>query len=159
MFSLHRFGKGTAIALTFSAIAAPAASAMTIGGIPTQASARHAVAVHRPVGAAPTPNYLAQAHQLKTGSSRLFYRNESEKQLAAALSPAPTYSRQDKQLVPSSPAPAPVNAVPTTNPSGGIDWTYAGLGAGGGVALLLAIGGGLAASQRRTRRAPAPVTS
>jgi hypothetical protein len=134
MFSLHHFGKGTALALTLGAIAAPAASAMPIGGIPTQATARHAVAVHRPVGA--TPNYVA-----------------------ADLAPAPIYSRQDKQLIPSSPAPAPVNAVPTANPSGGIDWTYAGIGAGGGVALLLAIGGGLAASQRRTRRAPAPVTS
>ena len=159
MFSLHHFGKGTAVALTFGAIAAPAASAMPIGGLPTQAAARHALAVHRPIGAAPTPNYSAQAHQLKTGSSRLFYRNVSEKQLAAELAPAPAYSRQDKQLVPSSPAPAPVNAVPTAIPSGGIDWTTAGISAGGTVALLLAVGGGLAASQRRTRRAPAPVTS
>lgn len=70
---------------------------------------------------------------------------------------AAAYTRQDKQLVPSSPSQAPVNAVPPSAPAAtpieGFDWGDAGIGAAGGLAIsVVGIGGALALSQRRTRR-------
>lgn len=69
---------------------------------------------------------------------------------------AAVYTRQDKQLVPSSPSQAPVNTVPpstpATTPSEGFDWGDAGIGAAGGLVIsVVGIGGALALSQRRTR--------
>lgn len=112
MFSFHKISKATALALAVGAIAAPAAGAMPIGGIPSQT--RHV-----------TPTALAPG-------------------LA-------TYSRQDKQVVPSWPAPVSAPVAPrASTPSGGFDWTYAGIG--GALALaMLGIGGAVAISQRRTR--------
>lgn len=68
---------------------------------------------------------------------------------------AVVYTRQDKQLVPSS--PSNVNAAPASTPAGtgsdGFDWADAGIGAAGGLMIsIVGIGGALAVSQRRTRR-------
>jgi hypothetical protein len=82
-----------------------------------------------------------------------------QQQLQAAARPPAgqlKYARQDKQLVPSSPSQAPVNAVPPSapaaTPSEGFDWGDAGIGAAGGLVIsVVGIGGALALSQRRTR--------
>ncbi len=77
--------------------------------------------------------------------------------------PAAVYSRQDKSIVPST-APsrtagiakttAPPAVVRVQAPASGFDWGDAGIGAAGGLALsMIGLGGALAASQRRTRRA------
>jgi hypothetical protein len=68
-----------------------------------------------------------------------------------------SYTRQDKQLAPSSPSQPAVNAAPASapagSPSGGFDWADAGIGAAGGLAIsIVGIGGALALSQRRVRR-------
>jgi hypothetical protein len=58
--------------------------------------------------------------------------------------------------------PASPTIVRVVTPTGGFDWSDAGIGAGVGVALsLIALGGALAVSQRRTRvsRGSAAVTS
>lgn len=80
----------------------------------------------------------------------------------AQTAPAPAYSRQDKQLIPSSPSQSPVAAPAApraTTPSGGFDWTYVGIGAGGGLVLLLGAGGALTVAQRRRVTASAVATS
>jgi hypothetical protein len=82
-----------------------------------------------------------------------------QQQLQAAARPAAghsKYTRQDKQLVPSSPSQAPVNTVPPSTPAAtpteGFDWGDAGIGAAGGLVIsVVGIGGALALSQRRTR--------
>jgi hypothetical protein len=73
---------------------------------------------------------------------------------------AAVYSHPDKSLVPvdsSAPFTGP-SSRPRVPPavvqihSNGFDWGDAGIGAAGGLALsMIALGGGLAASQRRTR--------
>ena len=81
---------------------------------------------------------------------------------------SPTYSQQDKQLVPSSPTQAPVTARPTvvrvSNPisrfgpppafgfRGADNLGEAALGAGAVVFVILGIGGAPALLQRRTRK-------
>ncbi len=149
MFSTQHITKVTAVGLVVGAIAAPAASAMPIGGISTQAS------LHRAPAARQT-NYMARAQQLKGGGSRLYYRNMSVGQLAADLAPPPSFSRQDKQLVPNSPTQTPTTiavAVRHASPSAGSDWTYAAIGAGGALTVaLIGLGGALAISQRRSRK-------
>lgn len=134
MFSAQNITKLTVVGLAVGAFAAPAASAMPFGGIPSQASA----AQRAP--ATPQANYLAQARQLKAGSARLYYRNVTAKQLAADLAKSPN----------ATPVTVPV-AVRHANPSStGNDWAYAGIGAGGAMVLvLLAIGGPLALQRRR----------
>jgi len=77
--------------------------------------------------------------------------------------PASVYNRQDKSIVPST-APttiagitkttAPPAVVTVQAPASGFDWGDAGIGPAGVLALaLICLGGALAASQRRTRRA------
>ena len=69
--------------------------------------------------------------------------------------PRALYSRQDKSLVPLNDPPRAVVRVEA--PASGFDWGDAGIGAAGGFALsMIGLGGALALSQRRTRRAPAP---
>ena len=85
---------------------------------------------------------------------------------AANPTPATVYSRQDKSIVPAtSPSttaasPAKVSAQPVVTvqaPANGFDWGDAGIGAAAGFALsMIGLGGALAVSQRRTRRAPTP---
>lgn len=154
MFSPHQITKGAALALAVGAVAAPAASAYPIGDNGTQAPAHAAPAVRTAsLGAHPiTPPFL--------------------------------YWQQDKQFVPSRPAPPATNpaALPpgtgmgqtgaaaayvaahrlhtpaqvspaALSPAGSFDWGDAGIGAAGGLALaMLGVGGGLAFSQRRSRR-------
>jgi hypothetical protein len=136
MFSPQHIAKGTAIALTLGAVAAPAASA---GPIADNAAAqlRHTQVVSTVTGSHPFgPNRPVP--------------------VAAKPLPSLTFSRQDKQLVPRSEPLTPVSTstpvVRVSNPTGGFDWADAAIGAGGGVALsILGIGGALAL-QRRSRK-------
>ena len=134
MISPKHITKLTAVGLVVGAFAAPAASAMPFGGIPTQASLHRA-----PVGWLLDPSAF--------GSS---------------------YSRQDKQLVPSSPTQTPVTARPTvvrvSNPisrfgpprafgfRGPDNLGEAALGAGAVVFVILGIGGAPALLHRPTRK-------
>ncbi len=68
----------------------------------------------------------------------------------AAHQPGAVYSRQDKSLLaPNDPPPA---VVRISSPGSGFDWSDAGIGGAGGFALsMIAIGGALVISPRRTR--------
>ena len=67
----------------------------------------------------------------------------------AAQHPRAVYSRQDKSLV--APNDSPPAVVRISSPGAGFDWSDAGIGAAGGFALsMIAIGGALVVSQRRT---------
>jgi hypothetical protein len=82
---------------------------------------------------------------------------------AGKHAPAAVYSRQDKSIVPSTAptttasiaqasAPPPIVRVQAT--AGGFDWGDAGIGAAGGLALsMIGLGGALAVSENRARRA------
>ena len=126
MLSLNHITKGTAVALALGAIAAPVATA--------------------------GPN----ADQLAT-QVRHVHPVSVSKQVSPAAPLA--YARQDKQLAPrnapSLPSQGPiVPAAPrAATPGSSFDWGDAGIGAAGGVVLsIIGIGGGLALTQRRTRR-------
>jgi hypothetical protein len=57
---------------------------------------------------------------------------------------------------PSTHADSPATIVVATAHDGGFDWGDAGIGAAGGLGLtIVAVGGALTVSQRRTRRRPA----
>lgn len=81
----------------------------------------------------------------------------------AAIRAAPAYGRQDKSmqgvLVPTSVKQSAAPLVPIqASPSRGFDWSSAGIGAGGGLAVaIIALGGGLVVSQRRARTRRTPV--
>jgi hypothetical protein len=68
--------------------------------------------------------------------------------------PATVYSRPDKSMIRvTTPETAPEAVVRIQTPSNGFDWGDAGIGAAGGLALsVIAVGGALAVSQRRSRR-------
>jgi hypothetical protein len=69
---------------------------------------------------------------------------------SAAHHPRALYSRQDKSLV--APNDPPAAVVQVQAPNSGFDWSDAGIGAAGGFALsMIAIGGALVVSPRRTR--------
>ena len=80
----------------------------------------------------------------------------SEGPIAAKPAPAALYSRQDRSMIPTT-APSTTAApivVRVTSPSTGFDWGDAGIGAAGGIALsMVGLGGALAVSQNRARRA------
>jgi hypothetical protein len=160
MFSPHNIAKGTTVALALGAIAAPAASAMPIGGIPTTAG--------------PAPAQLTGSHPF--GPNRTVPVAAATPTAVLHRAPAgwrldpsafhPTYSRQDKQLVPSSPTQAPAPAAPTvvssSTPNSGFEWGDAAIGAGGGIVLsIVAIGGalGIQRSRKATIRTSAPVAA
>ena len=131
MFSPQSITRVTAIALAAGAVAAPVATARPARLAPGQSVAAISVSQQRQLSAATQP----------------------------AASPATPlkYTRQDKQVVPSSSSQTPVNATPTSPPtataSDGFDWADAGIGAAGGLAIsIVGIGGALALSQRRARR-------
>ena len=129
MFSPKHIIRVTGVALVACAVAAPTALARPARYTPPTFGRHVALASSATPAAKSTPPAQAQA---------------------------PTYSRQDKQLVPSSPTQAPAPAAPTvvssSNPNGSFDWSDAAIGAGGGVALsIIAIGGALGL-QRRSRR-------
>jgi hypothetical protein len=128
MFSAQSITRVTAIALTVGAVAAPVATARPARMAPRQSVAAISVSQQRQL--------QAKQHQAST---------------------PPVYSRQDKQLAPSSSSQTPVNAAasspPTATASDGFDWGDAGIGAAGGLAIsIVGIGGALTLSQRRTRR-------
>lgn len=138
MFSPQRITRATAVALAAGVIAAPAASAMPIGGIPPQ-TAKPVVAMsahfNHPLGG---PNHGVPVAANPLGS--------------------PTYSQQDKQTA--TPTVLPVSNHPigrfgppqlfvTRGPDNSGE---AALSAGAGVLLILGVGGALALSERRTRK-------
>ena len=101
-------------------------------------------------------------------SARPAVYSPQEKALVSAQSAATqttgVYNRQDKSLVANDSQPTPsatIAKVSSTQPvvrvltpSNGFDWGDAGIGAAGGLALsIIGLGGALAVSQRRTRRA------
>ena len=131
MFSPQRITRVTAIALTAGAVAAPVATARPARMAPRESVAAISVSQQRQLSAATRP--------------------------AASPAGALKYTRQDKQLAPSSSSQTPVNAAPPSPPtataSNGFDWGDAGIGAAGGLAIsIVGIGGALALSQRRARR-------
>jgi hypothetical protein len=132
MFSPQSITRVTAIALAAGAVAAPVATARPARMAPRQSLAVISVSQQRQL--------QAKQHQAST--------------------PA-VYSRQDKQLAPSSSSQTPVNTAPGSTPtataSNGFDWGDAGIGAAGGLAIsVLGIGGALALSQRRSRNRTRP---
>lgn len=73
--------------------------------------------------------------------------------LAAAGAPAAS-ARPARAEGPVAAKPAPAVVVRVTSPSTGFDWGDAGIGAAGGIALaMVGLGGALAVSQNRPRRA------
>jgi hypothetical protein len=112
----------------------------------------------RNASAAPL-SLVAPSHQRAGG-----VRQASRAGYPVAAKPAPVYSRPDKSIVPAADAAAAIaalvkhNASPPvvrihTTPASGFDSGDAGSGAAGGLALsMIAVGGGLAASQHRARR-------
>src|SRR5689334_20297703 len=123
MLSPQRITNGTAVALAVGAIAAPVASAAPIGGYSRQDKQLTTSAEAGPVTAShPTAPALA----------------------AWASSGAAAFHAVSS---PSSPAVAWADAS-----SGGFDWGDAGIGAGGLVLSIVAVGGGVVLLQRRTRR-------
>jgi hypothetical protein len=141
MTTTHRIGTTAVLILSLAASGAPAASAQSFGGCtanPTNGQSSTA--------ARPNPD-----EQTVTGAT-------------ANRTSAPVYSRQDKSSVPAtSPSTtaasiAKVSAAPPVvrvqAPANGFDWGDAGIGAAGGLALsMIGLGGALAVSQHRTRRA------
>ena len=72
---------------------------------------------------------------------------------ATPARPAPTNRVVRPNPDTQNPAPAPTTIVRVITPTGGFDWGDAGIGAAAGVALsMIALGGVLAVSHRRTRR-------
>jgi hypothetical protein len=76
----------------------------------------------------------------------------------ANQAPARVYDRNDKTMIPvTTPASAPQAVVRIQTPPSGFDWSDAGIGAAGGLALaMLGVGGALAVSQRRPRGTAKP---
>lgn len=88
---------------------------------------------------------LALGTSAATASARPFDLNP-----AGSYVPAGTASMQATAPLTS---PSPPTIVRVTARNGGFDWGDAGIGAAGGLALsIVGLGGGLAVSQRRTRR-------
>jgi hypothetical protein len=89
---------------------------------------------------------LALGASAAPASARTFDLNP-----AGSYVPAGTASMQAAAQVAN---PSPPTIVRVTARNGGFDWGDAGIGAAGGLALsMVGLGGGLAVSQRRTRRA------
>jgi hypothetical protein len=143
MTTTHRISTTAALILSLAAAGAPAASAMPVRADPASAATGQSSTAVRPKPDA----------QTVTGAT-------------ANRTSAAVYSRQDKSMVP---AISPSTTAPRTTkcsgppllvrlqaPGNGFDWGDAGIGAAGGVALsLIALGGALAVSQRRTRHTTA----
>jgi hypothetical protein len=136
-----RIIKVTTIALAAAAIAAPAASARPARITPHQGIAAISV---------------SQQQQLAAGSAFASHPHSVSAALPAAGLSAPTaYTRQDKQVAPSSSSPTVVGTAPPARAgsANGFDWGDAGIGAGGALAIsIVGIGGAFVLSQRRTRR-------
>ena len=74
-----------------------------------------------------------------------------------AATPPARYARQDKQLVSLAPANNASAAAPAAISGSGFDWGDAGIGAAGGLAIsIVAVGGAVGLSHRRTRKAGTP---
>jgi hypothetical protein len=183
MFSRHHITKGTALALALGVIAAPVASANTVTYSRqdkqqiTKAGAGPAST--RPFDLNASGSYVARAPGAPVGAAQPSNNSSSSTggQGAPPILSAPTPSqsaaiqRAEQQAAEGSTLPAgarysnaEVNAYPSGSavtrasaPDGGFDWGDAGIGAAGALAIaMLAVGGGLAVSQRRARR---PATS
>jgi hypothetical protein len=154
MFSPHQITKGAALALAFGAVAAPAASAMRIGDNGAQALVHKAPVVKAvPLGPHPiTPPfaYWRQHNQFVPSrpspgpaDTRTVAPNTGMGQTGATAAYVAAHRLQTSAQVGAA-APSLSNSF---------DWGDAGIGAAGGLAIaMLGVGGGLALSQRRSRR-------
>lgn len=138
MFSPQRITTATAVALAAGAIAAPAVSAMPIGGNPpptAKPAATMTAHFHHPLGG---PNHSVPVAANPLGS--------------------PTYSQQDKQAAPPATVPVSNHPVARIGPPhvfatrGPVNSGDAALSVGGVVLSILGLGGVLALSERRTRK-------
>lgn len=151
MFFPHHITKGTALALALGAIAAPVASANTV------AYSRQDKQQITTVGAQRSSNSSSSTGQrgappilpvLTPSQSAALQRVEQEAAHRPTLFTGARYSNAELNAYPS--ASTTSGAIV---PDGGFDWGDAGIGAAGGFAIaMLGVGGGLALSQRRSRR-------
>ena len=180
MFSPHHVTKGTALALALGAIVAPVASATTVTYSRqdkqqvTNAGAGPASArpyVTRPYDLNANGSYVPRAPGAPVGAAQSFSNGPGSTgvQGAPPILPAPTPSQgaaiqragqQTAQVPGARYSSAEMNAYPSGSDAagavasdGGFDWGDAGIGAAGGLVItMLGVGGGLALSQRRSRR-------
>jgi hypothetical protein len=143
MLSPQHITKGTAVALMVGAFAAPAASAVPIGGYSRQDKQVSSQPQH--VTAAPVAGYSRQDKQVSPSTQpRPVASDPTTPALPAwASSGAAAFHAG---LSPTSPAVARA-----TGPGDAFDWGDAGIG-GGLMLSIVAIGGGVLLVQRRPRR-------
>lgn len=154
MFSPHQITRGAAVALAFGAVAAPAASAAPIGDNGTQALVHHAPVVKTvAVGSHPIAPPLVYSRQDKQFvSSRPSPRPTNAGTVARSTGMGQTGAAAAYVAAHRLHTPAQISAA-APGPVNSFDWGDAGIGAAGGLALaMLGVGGGLALSQRRSRR-------
>ena len=173
MFSPHNITKGTALALALGAIVAPVASASTVA-YSRQDKQQLTNAGAGPASARPyalNGSYVPRAPGAPVGAAQSFSNGPSSTgvQGAPPILPAPTPSQgaaiqragqQTAQVPGARYSSAEMNAYPSGSDAaravasdGGFDWGDAGIGAAGGLVItMLGVGGGLALSQRRSRR-------
>lgn len=156
MLSSHNIIKGTALALAFGAVSVPAASAGPIADSPTQALFHKAPVVKTvPVAANPSKPGLIYSRQDKqlmpSGPSSVA---NPRAVVAPAGGMGETGAAAAFLAAHRLQTPAQSSAA-ATNPGDSFEWGDAGIGAAGGLVIaLLGVGGGLALSQRRSRRTP-----
>jgi hypothetical protein len=150
----QRIITSTLVILSLAAVSASGAAAMSIHAASTGAVGHHASAqwVISPYTGQPVYADVAAPSY-----------SRQDKQVVPPATPAPTpapsYSRQDKQVVPPATlAPTPVTPAPHqprfAAPTGGFSLTDAAITTGGVIGLLLlALGSGLVVSRRRGHRA------
>ena len=154
MFSPHQITKGAALALAFGAVAAPAASAAPIGDNGAQALVHKAPVVKAvPLGPHPiTPPFLYWRQDKQVVASRPSPPPANPGTVAPSTGMGQTGAAAAYVAAQRLQTPALTSAAaPSTANS--FDWGDAGIGAAGGLTLaMLGVGGGLALSQRRSRR-------
>lgn len=154
MFSPHQITKGAALALALGAVAAPAASAYPIGDNGTQAPVHKAPVVKAvPLGAHPiTPPFLYWRQDKQFVPSRPSPRHANPAAVAPSTGMGQTGAAAAYVAAHRLQTPAQLGAA-AASLSNSFDWGDAEIGAAGAVALaMLGVGGGLALSQRRSRR-------
>ncbi|MGN6171149.1 MAG: hypothetical protein ACTHQQ_23720 [Solirubrobacteraceae bacterium] len=151
MFRPHHITKRTALALALGAIAAPVASANTVAysqqdkQLITAPAAQPSSNGSSSIGGQGAPPILPAP---TPAQSAAIQRAEQQAAHRPTVLTGARYSNADINAYPSG-SPAARASVPDS----GFDWGDAGIGAAGGFAIaMLGVGGGLALSQRRSRR-------
>ena len=154
MFSSYQITRGAALALAFGAVAAPVTSAAPIGDNGAQALVHKAPVVKAvPLGAHPiTPPFLYWRQDKQFVPNRPSPPPANPGTVAPSTGMGQTgaaaaYVAAHRLQTPAHPGAA------APSPSNSFDWGDAGVGAAGALAVaMLGVGGGLALSQRRSRR-------